>query len=172
MRRPRWRAGLDLRALAWPHHQGRHLVPLTLSIRAGRDGPDRRLVRVDRRGIVALDAGQADPVVADFLVGEQHSLRLIRVTLQVPIAPRHRAHLSRPSSRQPSRPGLPSPQMLSPRRRDYAKARLTKGSDAGQRRRGGSAGDTSAKYEPPGTSNPWVGHMTPVPPLPPSRWRW
>ena len=142
-------AGSPSVGLAPPPRPTLRALDLKRPALGAHDGPDRRQVRVDSRGLVALDVGQVDPVFADFLVGEQHSIRLIRVALQVPIAPRHRAHLSRPSARQPSRPGLPSPQLLSPRRRDYAKARLTKGPDVGQRHRGGSAGDTSAKYEPP-----------------------
>ena len=66
-----------------------------------------------------------------------------------PYPPIHVADLSRPAARQPWRPRLLIPQLLPPRRRDFARPRLTKGPNAGQRHRGGSARHTSAKYEPP-----------------------
>jgi hypothetical protein len=66
-----------------------------------------------------------------------------------PHLPPHHLRPTGPAARLPWRPHLLIPRLLPPRRLNFARSRLTKGPNAGQRHRGSSAGHTSAKYEPP-----------------------
>ena len=61
-----------------------HALDLERSTLGAHDGADWRQLRVDRGGLVALDAGQVDAVVAYLIIGEERGIRLIGVALHIP----------------------------------------------------------------------------------------